>query len=313
VREVVRNAAARLDGAGCPTPRLDAELLLAYALDVGRDVLYREPERQLSVEEQRAYAALIARREAREPVAYIVGRRAFRTIELVVGPGALVPRPETETLVERGLRELERLDAAVDRELGLGRPPPAVAGPWTRRCDAVPSASWMPRALDLCTGTGCVALALATEHPGVRVTAVDSDDRALAFARENARRLGLTERVDVVAGDLYEGPGTSARFELILANPPYLSDAEISVVEREVRVHEPRRALVAGPTGLEVCERLVSGARSRLTPGGLLAVEIHERRPDGVRSLFTAAGFVDVEVVDDLGGAPRVVSGRAPV
>lgn len=312
MRESVREAAGRLAAAGCQTPRLDAEVLLAHALEVRRDVFYREPERPLSAGERRVYETLIARREAREPVAYIVGRRAFRTIEVAVGPGALVPRPETETLVETALRELARLDAAIDRDLGLG------AGrsggePGVRYVeDVAASGSWTPQVLDLCTGTGCVALALAAEHPGIRVAAVDIDDRALAFARQNAERLGLAERVEFLAGDLFDGLPPAARFELIVANPPYLSEAEIAAVEREIRVYEPRHALVAGPSGLEVYQRLIPEARSSLAPHGLLAVEIHERHPEPVRSLFSRAGFTDVTVVDDLGGAPRVVAGRGP-
>ena len=179
--------------------------------------------------------------------------------------------------------------------------------------DAGASATWIPHVLDLCTGSGCVALALVAEHPGVRVTAVDVDGRALAFARQNAGRLGVADRVELIAGDLFDAVPPTARFDLVVANPPYLSDAEIAAVEREVRVYEPRRALVAGPSGLEVYERLVPGARAFLAPHGLLAVEIHERQPEAVRSLFSQAGFTDVTVVDDLGGAPRVVAGRGPV
>jgi len=335
VREAVKRAAAAFEAAGALTPRLDAELLLAEALGVRRDVLYREPERTLTPEETERFGGFVARREKREPVAYIIGRRAFRTIQLTVGPGTLVPRPETETLVEVALEELARLDEQLDRELGVaGREPepgvgggtrtarpPAPSGPAPGPALAATPASEtaarrrpaprVPRVLDVGTGSGAIALALATEHPAVRVVGVDVDTRALEYARLNAARLGLSGRVEFAESDLFDGLPAGARFDLIVANPPYLSADELETVQKEVRVYEPRHALVGGHTGLEPYERLVPGALPFLEPGALLAVEVHEGRADEVVEIFTAAGrFTDIVVHRDLGGAPRVVAGR---
>ncbi len=328
VEEALRLAATRFSAAGCQTPRLDAELLLAEVLHVGREALYREPERRLRAVEARRFSDFVARRELREPVAYIIGRRAFRTVQLAVGPGVLVPRPETETLVEVALDELARLDRSLDSELGLvdtAGPADSGAAPQTageqsasKRRDATgalqpQTVSPVLRLLDVGTGSGCIALALATEHPGVHVVATDVDQRALRYARLNARRLGVQARVEFVCGDLFDGLAAGQLFEVIVSNPPYLSEEDLAGVQREVRVYEPRHALVGGVTGMEPYARLVPAARRFLVPGGLLAVEIHELRAAEVVDCFTAGGrFEQVCVHHDLGGAPRVVSGRAP-
>jgi release factor glutamine methyltransferase len=321
VRELVKEAAAAIAAAGSLTPRLDAELLMAEVLGVGREALYREPERTPTAAEAAHFASFVARRETREPVAYIIGRRAFRTIHLAVGPGALVPRPETETLVEVALEELARIDGEVDRELGAaggGR-----AGAQTPTGDASPPAAGgtpshpprpaprVPRVLDMGTGSGAIALALVAEHPGVRVVGVDVDARALEYARLNAARLGLSKRVEFLESDFFGGMPGGARFDLIVANPPYLSADELEQVEKEVRVYEPRHALVGGHTGLEAYRLLIPGSLPFLEPGALLAVEVHEGRADEVARIFRDTGrFVDVAIRSDLGGAPRVVAGR---
>jgi release factor glutamine methyltransferase len=334
VRELVKEATVAIAAAGSLTARLDAELLMAEVLGVGREALYREPERTPTAGEAERFAAFVARRETREPVAYIIGRRAFRTIALAVGPGALVPRPETETLVEVALEELARIDDEVDRELGTTVDPgraavtgmtgtdsgPPVAGTPGGARSPVPGgaparmarpAPRMPRVLDMGTGSGAIALALVAEHPGVRVVGVDVDDRALEYARLNAARLELADRVEFLHSDMYEGLPGGARFDLIVANPPYLSAEELEQVQKEVRVYEPRHALVSGQTGLEAYEILIPGSLPFLEPGALLAVEVHEGRADEVAQIFRDTGRLgDVAVHSDLGGAPRVVSGR---
>jgi release factor glutamine methyltransferase len=220
-----------------------------------------------------------------------------------VGPGALVPRPETETLVEVALEEMARLDHRLDSQLGLAGAPEAVP--------VRSPAPHVPRILDVGTGSGAIALALAAEHPGVRVVGVDVDARAVEYARLNAGRLGLSSRVEFLSSDLYAGLPPGARFDLIVSNPPYLSEEELATVQKEVRVYEPRHALVGGRSGLEVYERLIPGALPYLVPGGMLAVEIHEGRAQEVRSVFRDTGrYSDVVVHDDLGGAPRVISAR---
>jgi len=217
VRDAVKAAERRLEAAGCDTPRLDADLLLADALGCDRAALYREPERTLGADELAGFEALLRRREAREPVAYITGRKAFRHIELHIDARVLVPRPETELLVEVGL------------ELRQGA-----------------------RVVDVGTGSGVVALALKHERPDLEITGVDFDHDALSVARENAERL----RLDVTFrhGDLLEG--TAREFDAVLANLPYIDPDELPDLYPELRA-EPRTAVVADEHGLALIRRLV--------------------------------------------------------
>jgi release factor glutamine methyltransferase len=280
VKQAIVDATERLRRAGSASPRLDAELLLAEALGVRREALYREPERVLDEREQARFDAVVKRRERREPVAYIIGRKAFRTIELRVNPSTLIPRPETETLVEAALSRL-------------------------------PAGGARPNVLDIGTGSGAVALALADEHPSVRVVATESDPAALETARLNAARLGLSARVEFVLGDLYDGLPPGALFQVIVSNPPYVTPRELATLAPEVRDWEPHAALLGGEDGLDYYHRIISPAPTFLAPGGWLAVEIAKDRGDEVRRLFESARrFDEISVVKDLGGAPRVVAGR---
>ena len=235
--DALRAAAQRLGASGSRSPRLDAELLLAASLGVTRGELFRAPERLLAVDELERFEVYLRRREAREPVAYIRGVRAFRTIELEVTPDVLIPRPETETLVE------------VAAEALAGSP-----------LDGAPE----PLVLDVGTGSGCVALALAAENPFVRIVATDLSKAALAVARRNAARLGLERRVDLLAADLFTGLPASQRFDLIVSNPPYIPAAEYAELEPNVRDYEPRLALFGGDDGLDFYRRLVPEAAVRL-------------------------------------------------
>jgi release factor glutamine methyltransferase len=281
VLEVLEWTAGAFKTAGIDSPRLTAEVLLAVGLDCGRLDLYLNYDRPLSEDERAVYRELVRRRLDREPTAYIVGQRAFWTIELAVGPGVLIPRPETEGLVEAALAHL------------------AVAGR-----DA-------PRLLDMCTGSGAVALALAAEGPGARVTAVDLSPQALAWAKKNAVSLGLADRVDLVAADLFSAVGPGTRFEVITINPPYVSGDEWDGLAPEIRDHEPRQALVAGPTGLEVVGRVAAEAARHLTPGGLAVCEIGHGQADEAAALFEAF-FGRVEVGRDLSGTPRLIKAAGP-
>lgn len=277
VGEALRAAAQRLRAAGSRSPRLDAELLLATALDVDRSALFRTPERLLTADESERFSGYLRRREAREPVAYIRRRRAFRTLELEVTPDVLIPRPETETLVDVALQSLATGAAAE------------------------------PLALDVGTGSGCIALALAAEDPFVSVVATDVDPAALVVAGRNAARLGLEGRVRFAVGDLFAGLPGGSRFDLIVSNPPYIPAAEYARLEPNVRDYEPRLALWAGDDGLDVYRRLVPGAVAHLRPGGVLAVEVGAGQAAAVTALFAAAGFPGVSARPDLGGVPRVV------
>jgi release factor glutamine methyltransferase len=287
VGDALRAAAQRLRASGSRSPRLDAELLLAASLGVTRSDLFRRPERTLTEAEAERFESFMRRREAREPVAYIRGVRAFRTVELEVTPEVLIPRPETETLVEVALETLAAAPAS-----GAG-------------------VSHEPLALDLGTGSGCVALALAAENPFVHVVATDISEAALGVARRNAARLGLEGRVDFAASDLFAGLPAGRLFDLIVSNPPYISAAEYAGLEPNVRDYEPRLALFAGADGLDVHRRLVPEAAGRLRRGGTLALEVGMGQAAAVRELIAAAGsFAVARERADLGGIPRVVWAR---
>jgi len=286
VGEALRAATQWLRASGSRSPRLDAELLLATALGVDRTELFRTPERVLTGSEERRFDGYLVRRQAREPVAYIRGRRAFRAIELEVTPAVLIPRPETETLVDVALEALAAVPGGGD----------AGAGPYE------------PLALDMGTGSGCIALALAAENPFVHLVATDVSEAAVEVARRNAARLGLGGRVDIRHGDLLDDLPAQMRFDLIVSNPPYIPEAEYRALEANVREYEPRLALHGGADGLDVYRRLVPAAAARLRPGGVLAVEVGAGQAAAVRALCAAAGaYGPAQERADLAGTPRVV------
>jgi release factor glutamine methyltransferase len=270
VREALAAAAEALTAAGVPTPRLDAELLLAEATGHSRAELAANPEQGIEPAAARRFGGFVRRRVRREPVAYILGRRGFRGIELEIDPRALVPRPETELLVEVAL------------EL---RP---------------------ERALDVGTGSGAVALAIADELPEAAVIATDTSAEALALARRNAHRLGLAHRVTIETGSL---PAAGA-VDLLVANLPYVSEAEWPGLEPEITRYEPRQALVAGPSGLEAIERLLAELQSGPMEAGAVALEVGAGQAGAVAELVRVSGYESVETRPDLAGIERVVVGK---
>jgi release factor glutamine methyltransferase len=275
-------AAEDLRGKGSETPRLDAELLLASVLGTDRIGLIVDPDRPLSKEELAAYRDLHKRRRSAEPVAYMLGVREFYGRPFRVDPRVLVPRPDTEALVETALERLR------DRTL---------------QADV----------LDLCTGSGCVAVTLACERPTWRVLGTDISEGALEVARENASRLGAVPRCWFRRSDLFADLGEApARFDLVTANPPYVSGADAAELPSTVRDHEPHVALFAGPDGLDVIRRIVAEAPGHLVPGGVLAVEVGAGQAPVVRELFEASGLTGLAVKKDYGGIERVVSGVWP-
>jgi release factor glutamine methyltransferase len=277
VGEVVRRSTAYLADRGVETPRLDAELLLGSALGLSRLELYLEHDRPLEPAELDACREVVARRGRREPAAYILGEWGFRRLTLKVDRRALVPRPETEVVVERCLELLA----------------------------SVPN----PRVLDLGTGSGAIALAIADEHPDAAVTALDSSRDALDLASENAERTGLAGRVRFVQGDfahdLPEGP-----FDLVVSNPPYVAEQELTAAGAEVREWEPPQALLGG---VDAARAIASAALHVLEPAGALVLEVAEQRADATAEALRAVGYDGVTVSDDLSGRPRVVAARAPV
>jgi release factor glutamine methyltransferase len=275
--EVLRLSTAHLERHGSPTARLDAELLIGHALDLGRVELYTGFERPLGDEELATCRELIARRAKREPVAYILGRWGFRGLDVDVDRRVLVPRPETELVVDRCLALLE-----------------GAAG---------------PAVLDVGTGSGALALALSSEVPGAVVCGCDVSEDALEVARANGARLGVD--VEWVVSDLFQGLG-GRRFDLVVSNPPYVAAAEIEGLEPEVRDWEPRGATVAGDTGLEVVERLVSAVPGALEPAGALVLEVGAGQAGAASALMEAAGFGGVERDCDHSGIERIVWGRLP-
>ena len=274
--EVLRLSTAHLERHGSPTARLDAELLLGHALGLGRVELYTGFERPLGEDELAECRELIARRAKREPVAYILGRWGFRGLDLEVDRRVLVPRPETELLVDRCLALLD-----------------GVAG---------------PAVLDVGTGSGAIALALASELPEARVAGCDVSGDALDVARANGERLGV--EVEWVASDMLAGV-EGRRFHLVVSNPPYVAAGEIEALEPEVRDWEPRGATVAGETGLEAFERLVAQAPAALEPGGALVLEVGAGQAAAVAALLEGAGLAGVGRDPDHAGIERIVWGRA--
>jgi release factor glutamine methyltransferase len=270
VATVLETTAERLAHAGCETPRVDAELLLAHVLGTTRSGLYADSRRSLGASETSELAGLVARRASREPLAYVLGEWGFRRLVLDVDSRALIPRPETEVVVERALA--------------------LVAG----RAE--------PRALDVGTGSGAIALAIADEHPGARVTALDVSAAALALAGENAERAGLG--VELLRWDLFDGL-PAGPWDLVVSNPPYVAPDEIETLDPEVREWEPRLALVAeGAT-----ESIARSARYVLRSGGALVLETGAGRAQSVAALLRGLGYVDVRVTQDLAGRDRVVEG----
>jgi release factor glutamine methyltransferase len=267
VADALRDAEERLARAGVETPRVDAELLVAHVAALSRARLPIESSREL---DSAALEPLLRRREAREPLAYVLGEWGFRRLTLKTDRRALVPRPETEVVVERCLELLA----------GVAE----------------------PEVLDVGVGSGAIALAIADEHPGARVTGVDASGDALALARENAEGLGLAVRL--LEADLREGlPG--GPYDLVVANPPYVDPDEVAALAPEVRDWEPRAALVGPGT----TEAVVGGATQVLRSGGRLVLEVHEERAAEVAALLDSAGYVASRISRDLAGKDRVVEG----
>ena len=272
IRALLEDATRRLEALS-ESPRLDAELLLARAIDMPRSYLFAHPEEPLDALAVRRFEAALGRRLAGEPMAYITGVREFWSLELLVTPATLVPRPETELLVELALREIPR------------------------------RAEWA--VLDLGTGSGAIAIAIAKERPLLRVTATDFSAAALDVARQNARQCEVSN-IEFLEGD-WTAPVSGRRFDVIVSNPPYVrsDDAALEALHRE-----PRSALAAGADGLDAIRTLARDCGALLEPGGALLIEHGAEQRDGVAAVLGEHGWYDVRCHNDYAGLPRVTMAR---
>ncbi len=272
----MRWARGVLARAGIESPRVEADALLAEALDAPRYASYVEPGAVLTEGEQAQFVAMVERRARREPIQYVLGRETFRGMDLAVTPDVLIPRPETEGVVAAAL------DAVVGRER------PVIA--------------------DVGTGSGCIALAVAAARPDATVYAADRSARALAVARCNAERLGLSGRVRFLEGDWFAPlAAEGVRADVVVSNPPYVADGEYDRLQEEVR-SEPAEALRGGPDGLEFYRRITAEARAVLAPGGRIVIELGFGQAEAVRTLAEQSGFVVERVDEDFHGIARVMT-----
>jgi release factor glutamine methyltransferase len=271
--DVVRNVARELDEAGVPSPRVDAEHLVAHVLGLSRSQLYAS-DVAFDQEQDSKLRTLVQRRVRREPLAYVLGEWGFRRLVLAVDRRALIPRPETEVVVERCLALLRDVDE--------------------------------PRVLDVGAGSGAIAFAIADEHPGAHIVAVDRAEDALALARVNLDRTGVNERVELVHGHLLAG--LEGPFDLVVSNPPYVLPDEFESLQPEIRLYEPKDALVGEGVGEEIARR----ARDVLRPGGWIVLESADGGSEALVSALQGLGYEDVTATPDLAGRPRVVEARRP-
>jgi release factor glutamine methyltransferase len=307
IRAALKEGMAQLRAAQIPSYTLAAELLLMHALERDRAWMYGHPEESLDPAAAEKFRALIARRAAGEPVQYLTGKQEFWGLEFEVTPAVLIPRPETEHVVEVALARLGEHGIKIHMDTGAPRETLRVA--------------------DVGTGSGCLAVALAWELPHAEVVATDISEPALEVARRNAARHGVAERVHFLQRDLLTGlaqtdpSGAVARhamaastqnrplFDLIVSNPPYIARNEAEQLQREVRDHEPHAALFGGPTGTEMYQRLIDQARDQLRDRGILVLELGHDSAERVRGMFDAQpAWTKVAITMDLAGIPRVLA-----
>lgn len=280
IGKVVRWATEDFSARGIESPRLEADLLLGFCLGIDRIKIITDPDRPLAPNELAKFKALVLRRRNHEPLAYIRGTREFFGREFRVDNRVLIPRPDTETLVETALRRTQLL-------------------------------TMFATVLDLCTGSGCVATTIARERRTWRVDGSDVSPDAIAVARANAHRLGAIWNVRWVVSDLFSSlDPTRDQYDLITANPPYIPSAEVQTLPAHIRDFEPQLALDGGPQGLDLIKRIVSESRRFLVPDGILAMEIMVGQGEIVRNLMQKAGFTEVLIDQDYGNRERVVSGK---
>ena len=284
LKDALTSAVDRLSAAQVGSPRMNAELLAMFTLGCDRAFLFAHPERELTIEEQARLEDSLSQRARGVPAQYITGHQEFWGMDFIVSPAVLIPRPETEHVIETVLQ--------LANENNGGRAP------------GIPI-----HIIDVGTGSGCIALALAKEFPYAEIHATDISSSALEVAHANAARHQFESRVRFRQTDLLHGidPGS---FDFVVSNPPYVGESEADEVQLEVRKFEPRNAVFAGPTGLEVIERLIPQALATLRPGGWLVIEISGSIVEGVKRLF--GEWQQVQITNDLQGIPRVAFAQKP-
>lgn len=279
VRRVLEWTTTHLKKHGSDTPRLDAEILLAHARGCQRIQLYTQFDEPLADAVRAQMRDLVQRRAKAEPVAYLVGQREFFSLRFKVTRNVLIPRPDTETLV------MEVLDGVKGIET--------------------------PQVLDLCTGSGCVAVAVAKNCKSATVCATDISPAAIAIARENAQQHQVQDRLDLIESDLFASIGAERQFDVIASNPPYIPSAEIDQLDAEVAQHEPRLALDGGPDGLNVLRKIIEAAPKYASKNGLLLLEFTPEQADALEAIAKAHGaYSEVSIRKDLAQRPRVLKAR---
>jgi release factor glutamine methyltransferase len=277
--QAIQSAIAELEAARIDAPRISAEVLVFHVLGCDRAYLFAHPERELTVAEQSAYEALVSRRAAGEPLQYLTGHQEFWRADFLVSPAVLIPRPETEHLIEAVLNLVHRFSSGPQLKI-----------------------------IDVGTGSGAIAITLARELPQAEVYAVDLSPDALEVARTNAQRLGAS--VYFTQSDVLDGVVRDASFDFVVSNPPYVGLDEADKVQEVVRHYEPHMAVFAGEHGFDVIRRLIPQAHEALRPGGWLLMEIGYSQSEAVMALLTA--WQEVHAIPDLAGIPRVIAAQKP-
>jgi release factor glutamine methyltransferase len=294
-RTAFKNGIARLRDANVPSFTLAAELLLLHVVGRDRTWLYAHPEDEISMEQEERFLSLIARRAAGEPTQYLTGKQEFWGLEFEVTPDVLIPRPETEHVIEVAL------DRLALREIRAGRKQ-TLSG-------------YGLQIADIGTGSGCIAIALAKDLPGTKFIATDIAPAALSVARRNAERHNFADRIEFVRANVLEGIAAETHFDLIASNPPYIGRREGPTLQREVRDHEPEVALYGGEEGYELYAALVTQSAAHLLPGGIVVLELGHDSLPAVQPLFDTPDWTRVGVTNDLAGIPRVIAAErtAPI
>jgi len=281
--EAIHNASNRLSAAGIANARLDAEVLLAHIIKKDRVWLITHRDEVLDDEQQRAFAEVIRRRTGREPLQHIIGSQEFWGLEFMVTPDVLIPRPETEHIIEAALAIVQDRNSPV-------------------------------RIIDLCTGSGCIAVSLAKELAAARIIATDASEKALAVARENSRRHGVAERIRFLQGDLFrplEELDLRGQVDILVSNPPYVLAGNLSTLQPEVRDYEPQMALIAGPEGTEIAIRIIRTAPEYLKQNGALIMEMGMGQSEALmRAVAATSAYAGPDILKDLAGINRVIVAR---